>query len=73
VLLGGLWILRHADKPLSAGIVAHDHPLVGQFADFDHLAVVAEDGLAAGDTRIMHAIVEAHVMGSPDDLFKIVR
>jgi hypothetical protein len=38
--------LAPRDKPLGAGTVAHDHPLVGQFADFDHLAVVAEDGLA---------------------------
>ncbi len=52
--------LSPCDQALGAGIVAHDHALLGQRADFDDLAVVGEDGLAARDTRIMHAIIEAH-------------
>ena len=50
------------DQALDAGVVAHDHALLGQLADFDHLAVIGENGLAAGDARIMDAIVEAHAI-----------
>ena len=51
--------LAPSDQPLDAGIVADDHALLGQRADFDHLAVASEHGLPAWDPRIMHPIIEA--------------
>jgi hypothetical protein len=54
--------LMPRDQPLDAGIVAHDHALVGQRADFDDVAVIRKDSLAAWDTRVMDAIIETHAV-----------
>ena len=50
------------DQALGAGMVAHDHALIGQLANCHDVAIVAEDALAAGHCRIVNAIEEAHAV-----------
>ncbi|MGA8381110.1 MAG: hypothetical protein WB710_08265 [Stellaceae bacterium] len=54
--------LAPGDQPFDAGIVADDHALLGQRADFDDLAIAGEHGFPAWDPRIMHPIIEAHTV-----------
>ena len=54
--------LTPRDQALDTGVVADDHAGSGQPSDFDDLAVIGENGLAAGDQHVMHTIIEAHAI-----------
>jgi hypothetical protein len=57
--LMGLY-LAPCDQALGTDMVAHDHALIGQFANCHDVAIAAEDALAAGHRGIVNAIEEAH-------------